>query len=187
MLHAYLIALAALDNGVLVVQVVELQLHELQLRVQAEDAVQHFGLVVEGHAEVAHLSLALELGDYLKGAAALVVLITLCAHGVEQIVVEIPGASAAQLLFKERQHVVAGLEKARGELVRQDKALARIPRYEAVTQRELALAVEVAMGSVEIGETGGEKLVYHLTELRLVYLAVDHGQAHCAEAEAFQI
>jgi hypothetical protein len=43
------------------------------------------------------------------------------------------------------------------------------------------------VGGVEVGETGGEELVYHGVELFLVNLAVDHGQAHGAEAESFHV
>ena len=160
-LAANLVALAALDDGILVVEVVELQLHELELRLLGEYAVEHFGLVVEGHAEVAHPALALELGDDLECAAIAVKVVALAAHGVDEVVVEVVDAAAAQLLFKERQHVLTRLKKAGGELVCQHEALARIARREAVADGRLALAVEVAVGGVEVGETGGEELVYH--------------------------
>ena len=87
-----------LDDGILVVEVVELQLHELELRLLGEYAVEHFGLVVEGHAEVAHPALALELGDDLKRAAIAVQVVALAAHGVDEVVVEVVDAAAAQLL-----------------------------------------------------------------------------------------
>ena len=187
MLHADLVALAALDHRVLVVQVVELQLHEFELRLLGEDAVEHLRLVVEGHAEVPHAALAPELRYDLEGPGLAVEVVALDAHGVQQVVVEVVHAAAFELLLKKGQHVLAGLEHAGGELVRQDVALARVTRGEAVSDRKLALAVEVAVGGVEIGEAGGEELVHHLTYLFLVHLVAEHGQAHHAETETFHI
>ena len=62
-------AAAALDAGVVQIGVVELDLHKFQLRVVGEDLIQHGGLVVEGHAHVAHLSLGFQLLHRLKSAA----------------------------------------------------------------------------------------------------------------------
>ena len=71
MLPADLVAAAALDGGVLVVEIVELDLHHLHLRVVGKDLFQHLGGVMEGDAHVPGLALRLQLLGDLIGAAFL--------------------------------------------------------------------------------------------------------------------
>ena len=75
MLAADLIALAALDGNVIVVQVVELDLHDLDLRVLGQDLVQHLGAVVERDAHMADLALGFQREGRLVGAAVLELLV----------------------------------------------------------------------------------------------------------------
>ena len=70
-LPADLVAAAALDGGVLIVEIVELDLHHLHLRVVGEDLFQHLGGIVEGDAHVPGLALRLQLLGDLIGAAFL--------------------------------------------------------------------------------------------------------------------
>ncbi len=50
----------------------------------------------------------------------------------------------------------------------------------------LALAVYVAVGSIEVGEAPLQEQVGHLAELGDVHLAVfQHGQTHASKAEFF--
>ena len=79
-LHADLIALAALHRGVVVVQVVELDLHDLDLRILGQDLLEHLGAVVERNADVAHLALGLERECGLIRAARLEVRDSSSAH-----------------------------------------------------------------------------------------------------------
>jgi hypothetical protein len=55
-LHADLIAFTVLHGGVVVVRVVELDLHHLNFRVLRQDLLQHLRPVVEGDAHMAHLT-----------------------------------------------------------------------------------------------------------------------------------
>ena len=57
---AHLVAQAALDTGVVIVGVVELDLHHLDLGIGGEDLLQHLRPVVEGDAHMADLALGLQ-------------------------------------------------------------------------------------------------------------------------------
>ena len=67
-LPADLVAPAALHGGIVVVHIVELQLHGLELRVFGQDAVEHLRAVVERDADMAHLALGLERKRRFIGA-----------------------------------------------------------------------------------------------------------------------
>ncbi len=82
-LLAHLVAAEALDAGVVVVGVVELQLNELHLGMFAQDAVQHRRFVVEREARVAHFALGLQRLHRLKSAAGGVFFVVFGVDGVD--------------------------------------------------------------------------------------------------------
>ena len=71
-LAANLVALAALHSNIIVIQVVELNLYHLDLRVLGQDLVQHLGAVVEREAHMADPALGFQRKGGLVGAAGLV-------------------------------------------------------------------------------------------------------------------
>ena len=79
---ADLIALAALDGHVVIVQIIELDLHDLDGRVVGQNLLQHGGAVMERDAHMADLALGLEGEGRLIGAAVPVVLVVCRALGV---------------------------------------------------------------------------------------------------------
>ena len=79
---ADLIALAALDGHVVIVQIIELDLHGLDGRIVGQNLLQHGGAVMERDAHMADLALGLEGEGRLIGAAVPVVLVVCHALGV---------------------------------------------------------------------------------------------------------
>ena len=79
---ADLIALAALDGHVVIVQIIELDLHDLDGRIVGQNLLQHGGAVMERDAHMADLALGLEGEGRLIGAAVPEVLVVCRALGV---------------------------------------------------------------------------------------------------------
>ena len=182
-LHTDLIALAALHRGVVVVQVVELDLHDLDLRILGQDLLEHLGAVVERNADVTHLALGLERECGLIRAARLEVRIVERALRVHQIEIKILHAAGGELLFQYGTNVCLGLKIVFGQLVRKNVALARIAARKTLAQRDLALLLVIAVGGVKIIESGVQKRIHHALGLLGVDLAVLHRQTHKAKAE----
>ena len=74
------------------------------------------------------------------------------ALGVHQVEVEILHAAGLELGLKQRADVRLALEKTFGELVGEDKTVPGVAAGQALPQGQLALALEVAVGGVEIVE-----------------------------------
>ena len=182
-LPADLVAPAALHGGIVVVHIVELQLHGLELRVFGQDAVEHLRAVVERDADMAHLALGLERERRFIGAAGLEMLKIFHALRVHQIEVEIVHAAGGELAFKKGADVRLRFEKVRRQLVGQNIVLTRIAARQAGLQRRFAPPVQIAVGGVKIVEAGCQKGVHHLLRLREVDLLSLHRQAHKAKAK----
>lgn len=182
-LLAHLVDLPALHRQILVVGVVELDLHHLDLGILGEDLLQDGGLVVEGDAYVADEALLLQGEGGLIGPAALELGEVAAALGVHQIEVEVVHAAGGQLAAEEGLDIRLGLEIGVGELVGEEKAVPGIAAGQRLPDGQLALAADVAVGGVEIVEAGVQEGVHHLLGLPDVHLFFDHGQAHHAEAE----
>ena len=183
-LLADLIAQSALDLGILIVQVVELQLDKLDLRPCGENLIQHLGGIVEGHAHMAQLPRGLAFQSDLIGMGIPVLFKPGGAHGVHQEEVEVFHAAFFQHQVDEGPDLLFFFEAA-GELVRQHIALPGIAVGQALLHRLLALALDVGVGGVEIVEARGQEGIHHLTGGFHVHFFADHGQAHHAEAEVF--
>lgn len=77
--------------------------------------------------------------------------------------------------------VLLGLEEGGGQLVRQDIALARVAARQTLAQGQLALALQIAAGRVEVVKARVQKRVDHAAGLRRVDVLAVHRQAHAAE------
>ena len=170
-------------RGIVVIQIVELDLYHLDLGILRQDLLQHLRSVVEGNAHMAHLPLLFQGKGRLISAAALKVLEDLRALGVHQIVIEIFHAAGGKLALKQRTDVLLLLEIEIGQLVGQRIPVAGITAGQTFLQRQLALALQIAVGGVEIGEARFQKGIHHAAGLRDVHFLLLHGQAHKAEAE----
>ena len=71
-LAADLIALPGLHGGILVIDIVELNLDDLDLGILGENLIQNLGLVVEGNAEMADFPLVPKRHDRFVGVNLLV-------------------------------------------------------------------------------------------------------------------
>ncbi len=137
MLSCHLVDLPALDRGVLIVQVVELDLHDLDLRVIGQNPVQNIRLVVEGDADVPDLSLPLQLERSLIRMTALELLIVRAALCVHEVEVEVVDAAPFKLLFKKRPDVLLRLEIRLRQLVRQNVAIPGIAACQSIAKCQL--------------------------------------------------
>ena len=169
---ADLIAGAALDSEIVVVRVVEPDLDGFDLRIVRQDLLEHLRAVMERAAHMADLALGLEGKGRLIGAAGLEMQIVARALRVHQVEVKILDAAGLELLLKQRADVRLGLEEVRRQLVGQDIAVAGIAAGEAGLQRGLALALQIAVGGIEVVEARVQKRVHHAACLREVDLAV---------------
>ena len=178
-----LVAFAALHGGIFIVEIVELELDGLDVRIFGQDLFEDLCAVVEGDADVADLPLGLERKSRLIGAVRLEILKDLRALRVHQIIVEIVHAAGRQLLLEHGADVRLGVEEVFRQLVRQQKALARIAAGETVAERQLALALQIAVRRVKIVEARVQKRIHHAAGLRRVHFLSLHRQAHKTEAE----
>ena len=132
---------------------------------------------------MADLPLGFQLEGGLVGPAGLEVGEAGLVLGVHQVKVEVIHSTGLQLAFEEGPDVRLGFEEAVGELVRQDVLLPGVTAGEGHLQGRLALALDVAVGSIEVVEAPVQKGVYHALGLLYVYLFPIHRQTHTAEAE----
>ena len=91
--------------------------------------------------------------------------------------------ASREYTWQQMREIRLGLEKVLRQLVRQDVALPGIAAGETLPQRRLALALQIAVGGVEIVEARVQKGVHHLFRLRDVHVLAVHRQPHAAEAE----
>lgn len=184
-LTANLIAFAALDGNVIVVQVVELDLHDLNLRVLGQDLVQHLGAVVERDAHMAHLALGFQLERRLVGAAVLEMLVVGRPLGVHEVEVKVIDTAGLELALEEGTDIRLRLEVALAQLIGQDVLFPIMAAGQALFQGQLAFALDVAVGCVKVVEPLRQKGIDHLLGLFNVDVLPLHRQAHTAEPEIF--
>lgn len=160
--HTHVVAGAALNGIVVVIGVVELKLNDFHRGIRGEDLVEHIGGIVEGKPDVADLPLFFQLERRFIGTAALELLKILRVLRVHQIKIEILYPAPCELLFKERTDIRLRLKIRVGELIDEEKALARVAGDETLTDRKLALARYVPVRRIEIIEPLRQKGVYHV-------------------------
>lgn len=178
-----LVALTTLDGGIFKVYIIELNLHDFDFRVFRENLLQNLGRIVEGDAYMANFPLRFQSEGRFVGVALLEMGENFLALGVHQVKVQIVYAQGLQLTFKEGADVRFTLEIHVGEFVRQDVAFPGVAVGQGDLQGLLTLALQIAAGSVEIVEAGGQKRVYHPFCFVQVHFFTLHGQAHTAEAK----
>ena len=180
---AHFVALVALDGSILIVHIVELDLHRVHFGIGRKDALQNFRFVVEGEPDAADLPLCFESKRRLIGAAALVFFKVVAILRVHEIEVEVLHAARFKLTLEEGADVLLFVEIVVGELIGENVFFAGIARGEAGFYRRLALPFDVSVRRVEIVEPCGKEGVHHLGEFFKVDFLPLHGKAHAAEAE----
>ena len=129
------------------------------------------------------LALGLQLLGDLIGVTFLEMGVVPGPLGVHQVEIEIVHPAGLQLALKEGPDVLLRLKEVGGELVGQDVLLPGIAAGEAGLQRPLALALQVAVGGVEVVEARAQEGVDHFRRLRDVDLFALHRQAHESKAK----
>ena len=111
-LYADLIAGAALYPFTFPVQVVDLQLDKLHLRVLREDPVQKLRLIMEGKARMLYEPLGLLIQQPGEAVKLLIGREHAGFNAVEQVVIKIPGTGLFQLCIENLVPVLKGLHKS---------------------------------------------------------------------------
>ena len=127
MLLADFIDLAALNGCVLIINIVELDLNDLNLRMLRQDHIQYIRLIVEGNSHVPDQTFFFELISSLICPAACELFIIVLILRMHQIKVKILNAAPCKLLFKEGADVLLFLEIRIGELIGQKEPAPVIP------------------------------------------------------------
>ena len=104
---------------------------------------------------------------------------------MHQIKIEIIYAAGFQLLLEEGTDVLVFLNVVAGQLVGKDVCFPGIAGGQAFLQRDLALAVKIAVGGVKIVEAVREKHVHHFAGFFKIHFLALHGKAHTAETKIF--
>ena len=182
-LHADLVAFAALHLRIVVIRVVELELHRLDRRILRQNLLQHLRAVVEGEADVANPALRLQCERRLIRAAGLEVAVVLRSLRMHQVKIEIRHATGFELTFKQRPDIRLALKKAPRQLVRQHVAFARIAARQAGLERLFAFALKIAVRRIEVVEARLQKRIDHPSGFLKVHAFPVHRQAHAAKAE----
>ena len=189
MLFRRLIALAGLDALTVPVQIVQLELHKLHLRVRGQHLVQKFGGVVEGKAHVPDQALLLLLPQPVVAVVLLIHLVVQGPHVVDQVVVKVVNAGFFKLGFEYFVPVLERMDIVRMELGGQGVAVSGVAVRKGGLYRALALIAAVHPGRVKIGEAPLNEHIHHLLELLYVnarfIVWVQSGQAHQSEAKFF--
>ena len=154
-LAADLVALAAFHPGIFVVCVVKLDLHKFHFRVPGQEFVQECCTVVEGKAQMTDFPLCLQLLGDLVRTSPRVEFIPLCADSVKQVKIKIVYAAGFQLILEEGEDLLFCVKAATGKLVCQHIAFPGITIYKALPDSQLAFALNVGVGGVEIVKAGG--------------------------------
>ena len=179
----HLVNSPALYGRVFIVQIVELDLHDLDLRIIVEDPLQHIGAVMEGNAHMAHLAFRLQRKSSFISTAVFKMVVGPPSLGVHEIKVKVLHAAGVQLLLEERADVLFLLKVVSRQLIGQKVTIPGIAAGQPGAESRLAPAAQIAVGRVEIIETGVQKRIHHLRKLFLVNLLPDQGQPHAAKAE----
>ena len=182
-LNADLITAAALYALILIIRVIELELHRLDFGILVEYHIEHLGRVVEGEADVPDKSLLTELERGFIRPALLEFNEVLRVLRVHQIEVEIIDPSCFELTFEEGADILLLFKIRAGKLIGQKEAVTWIACGKAFLYRKFRLAADIAVRGIEIIESVGKERVDHLLCLLDINFLFDHGKPHAAETE----
>ena len=101
MLSAYLIAQAALNLRILIIQIIKLYLNHLNLRIFRQDLIQHLCRIMKGHTHMTYFSFLLKLKGRFICPAGLEVWEVSGTLRMHQIKIKIVYAAGLQLTLKK--------------------------------------------------------------------------------------
>ena len=153
-----------LNSGTVPIQVVQLYLDELQLRMLRQHPIQERCFVVAGKAHVADFSLCLHLCHHVEGACFLKFFVVVVAHIVEKIVVKILHAAALQLC---QEHLFRRTVLHVGQVIfiRQSVAVVGVPVGQGQLHHLFAALVVIHPCGVEISKPPRNEGVHHFLYL----------------------
>ena len=183
----HVVAAVRLDAGIVPVEVVDLQLHELRFGVRREDLVEQLRAVVERESDVADTPLGFHAGGEGEAVEALDGAVVRGVEVVQQVVVEVVDAAFRELFGEDPLLIPFGFEEHRRELGGQCEAAAGMTLDERLAHDALAVEIMVHVGRVEVGEAPFEEGVDHAFDLGDVHglevAGLCERQPHTAESQ----
>ena len=159
----HLIAGSGLQRGALPVQIVDLQLNIIHLRVAGQDLIQQLGAVMIGKADLLCKPLFLQLREEFKLMELFCDAIVSGVEPVKQVHIEPFQPAALALLFKIALAVLFLLHLPGGQLIRHPVGFPGVAGGEDGFQTGLAGAAQISVGGVKVGVAAS------------FHKAVDHG------------
>ena len=145
--------LHGLDDRIIPVQVIELDLHKVDLGVAGQDPVEHFSSVVEGKTCIADAPQRLLLLQKVKTAHLLSVSRIGGIQTVEEVDIKIVHTAPLQLLLKNLLGSHPFLQMTAGQLVRDLKRFPGIALHHGLSQCRFTVSVQIDVGGVKIGKS----------------------------------
>ena len=156
-----------------------------------EHALQQFGVVVVGEADMFYQPLLLLLFYEGEAVEPLHLVVILDVDIVQKIVVEIVHAALFKLFAEYPLLVLLLLEGHQRHLRRHREGFARMALHKHLTQRRLARIVVVHIGGVKIGEATLEEDIHHLLQQLFVdapnVVLIGQRKAHESKAQFFHL
>ena len=167
---ADLIALPTLHGGVLIVHIVELNLHHFNLRILGQNLLQYCRFVVEGNTEVLDLSFLLEFQCCFIRLALLEFCVNFGALGVHKVEVKVIHAAGGELTVKQRSNLLLAVEEMGGELIGQNISVPGMALYQTLPQGRFTFSTQIAMCRIKIVEAVFQKGMLYSNILLKLYL-----------------
>ena len=153
MLSAYLIAQAALNLGILIIQIIKLYLNHLNLRIFRQDLIQHLCRIMKGHTHMAYFPFLFKLkGSFICPAGFKMgeVSGTLRMH---QIKIKIVYATGLQLTLKKGPDILFLLKIITRKLIGENILFPRITTGQTFPDRKLTFSLNISMRCIKIVKT----------------------------------
>ena len=184
-LSADFIAFSGLNRRVIIVDIVELELYHLDLRILGEDLVKDLRTVMERDSKMADLSFFLEFQCRLIRMTFLELFELFNILGMHQVKVKILHSTAFQLGLKKRADILFFFEEISCQLIRENIAFSRVTARQAVFDRKLTFSADITVCCIKIIKSLFQEIINHLTDLFLVHLFPDHRETHTAKSKIF--
>ena len=189
MARCHFVAEPRLHLRIVPVKVIELQLHDLHLRMLREDRLEKRCIAMEGKSQVMHLALRFQLLHKFKCTEGLCFFVGRWIQPVQPVVIDVVYAEPLQLPCEKSWHFLRLFQHEHGQLISDRKIFARIPLHDCFTKSDLTLPVMVAGCCVEIRKTSSEKCIHHLFHSFNIYALcvrlIQQRQTHQAKTKFF--
>ena len=169
---------------VLVVEIIELYLHDLDVGVFGQNFVEYVGGIVKREPDVAQKPLFFHFKRRFVCAAFFEFFIHVSVLRVHEVKIEVVDAADFELFFRQRAYFILGIEEMSRQLVCQEVFIARVARRQRRFDGGLAPLTEITVRRIKIIESARDKEVDHLFRFFDIDFAVGaHRQAHTSETE----